>query len=177
MPGRHFSAGNVQDYYNRRNERAVADFDTPNYLTTSVNWGLPFGKGKPFFNHSAMADALVGGWQLNGIANYHSGAPLGLTVSSNTADNFGTSLRPNYIGGTVTTPGSVESKLNDYFNVSAFGAPAPYTLGNTGRLLPYLRGPSAFGLDISIFKDIPIRERLHAEFRAEAFNILNHPDI
>ncbi len=173
--GETFSAGNIQDYYNRRNERSVADFDTPNYLTTSVNWELPFGKGKPFVNHSGLGNALLGGWQLNGITNFHSGSPLGLTTSSNTADNFGTALRPNYLGGNVTVPGSVESKLNDYFNLSAFGTPAPYTLGNAGRLLPYLRGPSAFGLDLSVFKNIPIRERLHMEFRAEAFNILNHP--
>ena len=173
--GETFSAGNIQDYYNRLNERSVADFDTPNYLTTSANWELPFGKGKSFINHSGVGNALLGGWQLNGIVNFHSGAPLGLTTSSNTADNFGTALRPNYVGGNVTTPGSVESKLNDYFNVSAFATPAPYTLGNVGRLLPYLRGPSAFGLDMSIFKNIPVRERLHLEFRAEAFNLLNHP--
>ena len=173
--GETFSAGNIQDYYNRQNERSVADFDTPNYLTTSVNWELPFGKGKPFLSNSGVGNAIAGGWQLNGIVNFHSGSPLGLTTSSNTADNFGTALRPNYVGGNVNVPGSVESKLNDYFNVSAFATPAPYTLGNAGRLLPYLRGPSAFGLDLSIFKNIPIRERLHLEFRAEAFNILNHP--
>lgn len=173
--GETFSAGNIQDYYNRRNERSVADFDTPNYLTTSVNWELPFGRGKAFINHSGLGNALLGGWQMNGIANFHSGSPLGLTTSSNTADNFGTALRPNYVGGTVTVPGSVESKLSDYFNVLAFATPAPYTLGNAGRLLPYLRGPSAFGLDLSIFKTIPVRERLRIEFRAEAFNILNHP--
>ncbi|MBV9442950.1 MAG: TonB-dependent receptor, partial [Acidobacteriaceae bacterium] len=175
--GETFSAGNIQDYYNRRNERSVADFDTPNYLTLNGNWELPFGKGKPFLSNSAVGNATLGGWQLNGILNYHTGQPLGLTTSSNTANNFGTALRPNYVGGNVMTPGPVEDKLNDYFNVSAFAVPAPYTLGNTGRLLPYLRGPNAFGLDISMFKNIAIYERLHMQFRAEAFNILNHPQF
>ena len=75
------------------------------------------------------------------------------------------------------TPGTIEQKLNNYFNVNAFSLPAPYTLGNSGRLLPYLRGPGAANLDLSLYKNIPIRERLHMQFRAEAFNILNHPQF
>ena len=74
------------------------------------------------------------------------------------------------------TPGPIEQNLNNYFNVSAFSLPAPYTLGNSGRLLPYLRGPGAASLDLSLY-NIPIHERLHLQFRAEAFNILNHPQF
>jgi hypothetical protein len=80
-------------------------------------------------------------------------------------------------GRPVYTSGSVASRMNDYFNLSAFGTPAPFTYGNTGRLLPYLRGPRAVQLDMSLFKEIPIYERLHLQFRAEIFNILNHPQF
>ena len=54
----------------------------------------------------------------------------------------------------------------------AVADPAPFTYGNTGRLLPYLRGPGLVQLDMSLFKEIPVHERLHLQFRAEVFNIL-----
>ena len=85
--------------------------------------------------------------------------------------------RPSYVGGPIYMPGPISSRLNDYFNINAFQTPAPFTYGNTGRLLPYLRGPGAVQLDVSLFKEIPIYERLHMQFRAEVFNVLNHPQF
>jgi hypothetical protein len=175
--GENFSAGSIQDYYNRRNERSVASYDTPNYLTVNGNYELPFGKGKPLLGNSRTGNALLGGWQLNGIFNIHTGQPLGLTTSSNTAANYGSALRPNYNGAIVTNSGPIDQRLNNYFNINAFPLPAPYTLGNSGRLLPYLRAPGAVNLDLSMYKDIPLYERLRIQFRAEAFNILNHPQF
>jgi hypothetical protein len=183
FPGETFSAGYIQDSTNRKADRAVASFDTPNYLTVNGNWELPFGKGKAFLSHGGLTNALLGGWQLNGIFNLHTGAPLGLTTEANTLYNYGAysyssnTERPDYVGGAIYTPGSVASRVNDYFNVSAFGLPAPFTYGNTGRLLPYLRAPGEVNLDMSIFKEIPIHERMHLQFRAEVFNLLNHPQF
>jgi hypothetical protein len=155
----------------------VASYDTPNYLTVNGNYELPFGKGKPLLGNSRTGNALLGGWQLNGIFNIHTGQPLGLTTSSNTAANYGSALRPNYNGAIVTNSGPIDQRLNNYFNINAFPLPAPYTLGNSGRLLPYLRAPGAVNLDLSMYKDIPLYERLRIQFRAEAFNILNHPQF
>ena len=135
------------------------------------------------FSQSRWANAIAGGWQLNGIFNLHTGAPLGLTTQTNTLYNYGAYgyasnvERPNYVGGPVLTSGSISSRVNDYFNVGAFQLPAAFTYGNTGRLLPYLRGPGAVQLDMSLFKDIPIHERLRMQFRAEVFNLLNRPQF
>lgn len=183
FPGESFSAGYIQDSYNRRADRSVASFDTPNYLTVNGNWDLPIGKGQTFLNRGGWANALVGGWQLNGIFNMHTGSPLGLTTQTNTLYNYsaygyaGNVERPNYVGGAVYTPGSIASRVGDYFNVGAFGLPEPFTYGNSGRLLPYLRGPGAVQLDMSLFKEIPVHERMHLQFRAEVFNLLNHPQF
>jgi hypothetical protein len=177
FPGENFSTGSIQDAYNRHADRAVANFDTPHYLTVNGNWELPLGKGKPFLNNSKWGNAILGGWQLNGILNVHSGQPLGLTTVTNTAYNYGTTQRPNYVGGVIMTPGSISNNLNNYFNVNAFAIPAPYTYGDTGRLLPYLRAPGAAQLDMSLYKNIPIHEQMHLQFRAEVFNLLNHPQF
>ena len=183
FPGENFSAGYIQDAYNRRADRAVATYDTPNYLTINSNWELPIGKGKAFVNGGGWSTAVLGGWQLNGIFNMHTGAPLGLTTEANTLFNYGAYSyasnvqRPDYIGGPVYTSGSVANRVGDYFNVNSFQVPASFSYGNTGRLLPYLRGPGAVQLDVSLFREIPIRERLHMQFRAEVFNVLNHPQF
>ncbi len=182
FPGENFTWGGIQDADNRRADRAVASFDTPNYLAINGNWQLPFGRGRAFL-HSGWSNAILGGWQLNGIFNIHSGQPLGLTTETNTLFNYGAYgffsnvQRPNYLGGPIYTSGSVASRVNDYFNASAFAIPPPFTYGNTGRMLPYLRAPGALQLDMSLYKDIPIHERLRLQFRAEVFNILNHPQF
>ena len=187
FPGENFSGGYIQDSTNRRADRSVANFDTPNYLAINGNWDLPFGKGRSFLSNGGWTSAVFGGWQLNGIFNMHTGAPLGLSVLTNTLYNNGAYgwsgaiegnvQRPNYVGGNVYTSGSVASRVQEYFNVNAFALPAPFTYGNTGRLLPYLRGPGAIQLDMSLFKEIPVYERMHLQFRAEVFNLLNHPQF
>lgn len=187
FPGENFAGGYIQDSTNRRADRAVAAFDTPNYLAINGVWDLPFGKGKPFLSNGGFANAIFGGWQLNGILNVHSGDPLTLTDATNTLYNDGAYgwssniqgnvQRANYVGGPVYTSGSVASRVNEYFNLNAFAIPAPFTYGNTGRLLSYLRGPGAVQLDMSLFKEIPVHERMHLQFRAEVFNLLNHPQF
>ncbi|MGI8989447.1 MAG: carboxypeptidase regulatory-like domain-containing protein [Bryobacteraceae bacterium] len=175
--GESFSLGNIQDYYNRRTERAVASFDTPHFLAINGNWELPFGNGKALLNRHGWVDALAGGWQLNGIATMHSGAPLGLTTVTNTARNYGSAQRPNYLGGDPEGHGPIADRLNQYFNAAAFAVPAPYTYGNTARLLSWLRAPGVGNLDLSVFKDIPVHERMRLQFRFEVFNVMNHPQF
>jgi hypothetical protein len=91
--------------------------------------------------------------------------------------SFEGTQRPNWNGDTQTVDGSISNRLNDYFNTAAFTAPAPYTYGNVGRLIPSLRGPGIVNLDISLDKEFSVFERVKLQFRAEAFNSLNHPQF
>lgn len=175
FPGGSFGGTGIQDWNNLRSEWAVASFDTPQYFALSGIYDLPFGHGRRFFNHNEVANYLIGGWQLNDITSVISGTPQEVFTASNTLFNYGGSQRANWNGKNPSLGGSITSRLNEYFNVNDFSQPAPFTYGNSPRMLSELRAPSSFSMDMSLIKKIPIWERLTGEFRVEAFNIFNHP--
>jgi outer membrane receptor protein involved in Fe transport len=176
FPGENFGVDAIQDYNNRRNERAPADFDSTHYFAVNSVYELPAGSGKKFLNHG-IGNTILGGWQLNGIAVFHSGFPLEMTTAVNNLFNYGGTQRPNWSGQDPTTSGSMSSRINQYFNPAVFSQPAPYTFGNVARQLAILRSPGLANLDLSVFKNFPIHERLKLQFRAEAFNLMNHPQF
>lgn len=160
-----------QDPFNLEAERAVCGYDVRHNLVGSFIYELPFGKGKRFFDDSnSVVNAILGGWQVNGIVNVRTGLPVNVIRSS--AD--GTSLRPNVTGDpTIDNP-----TLDQYFNTAAFSITGlgANGLGNAGRNL--LRGPGYSNLDMSLFKKFSlasIREGMNLEVRFEFFNITNTP--
>lgn len=165
--------GPVQDFSNLAGERAVFSNDLTHNLSLSGVWELPFGKGKPYLQHG-FGSTLLGNWQYNAIATFKSGYPLSVGVATNTLNNNGGSQRASYVrGSTPTLSGSVQKRLNRYYNIDAFRAPGPFTYGNTPRYISQLRAPGVANYDMSVFRNIPIYENLKVEFRVEAFNIFN----
>jgi hypothetical protein len=138
-------------------------------LTLSYLWELPFGKGKTYLSHGGPLDWLLGGWQTNGILTVQSGLPFSPVLQTSTT-NTGTGSRPNVVG-----PANYPHTMQHWFDPSAFATPAAYTYGNAGR--DTLLGPGRTNWDMSLFKDFTIREQTVLEFRAEAFNIFNHPQL
>ncbi|HEY1950942.1 MAG TPA: TonB-dependent receptor [Bryobacteraceae bacterium] len=177
FPGESITGTAFQDPNNRRSERALAPFDAPQSFTVNTYYDLPFGHGHSLLANKGTWTQVLGNWRIAGITTYRSGVPLGLTTASNTLGSFEGTQRPNWNGDTQTVDGSISNRLNDYFNTAAFTAPAPYTYGNVGRLLPSLRGPGIVNLDISLDKEFSVFERVRLQFRAEAFNSLNHPQF
>lgn len=175
FPGSTVSGGGIQDWDNLAEEWSVAEFDTPHDLVVSGVYELPFGQGKRFLSHSRAANYLVGGWQLNGITSVVSGTPFGVYTARNTLFNYGGSQRANWNGRDASKGGKIADRLNEYFNVSDFSQPAPFSYGNSSRLISNLRTPGTVSTDLSGIKRVPIFENLSAEFRAEAFNLFNHP--
>ncbi len=140
-------------------------------LTLSFLWALPFGKGMPWLNTGGVTNAVLGGWQLNGILFTQSGLWFAPVLNSPTT-NTGTSSRPNLIPGAhVVYPKTI---LN-WFLPSAFSTPAAYTYGNASR--NSLLGPGRTNFDTSLFKSFPIHEQINLQFRVEAFNVFNHPQF
>jgi hypothetical protein len=168
------NTGGIQNIYNGQAERAVSSNDRSRRLVISGTYQLPLGRGKALGKSwNRGVDALIGGWQVNGIYTYQTGFPLSVTAQ-NTCTNCGiNTLRPNNNGQSAELSGPVSQRLTKYFNTSVFSQPAAFTLGNAPRTLPDVRGPSSENIDFSLFKLFRPMERLTVEFRAEAFNILN----
>jgi hypothetical protein len=115
---------------------------------------------------------LVSGWQLSGNFTYSSGAPWNVTLAWDQAGNGETGEeRPNIISGVNPILGNV----NQWGNPAAFSVPAVGTLGDLQR--DYLSGPGLVDLDMALLKDTRLSEKFRLQFRAEFFNVANHPNL
>jgi len=168
-------AGNVQNNYNLRAERSLALYDTPHRAVISYIVDLPFGKGQPIGRDaSGVLDRLISGWGINGVTTFQSGNPLPVSnVATNTSNSFGGGQRPNRTGISAQVDGSAQSKLNQWFNTSAFSLPAAFTFGNSARTMPDVRSHGINNFDFTMFKNTKITERTGLQFRAEIFNLFN----
>ena len=156
-----------QDSTNLRNEYGPSDFDARNRLVLSGFYNLPF-KG----------NRLVSGWELALIQTVQSGNPLTAYMSGVSGLFPGAVVRPN-----VSGPIQVTGNPADWIaNPQVFTNPCSLATGalvcspgNEGR--NSIIGPDFVDTDFSLIKDTKITERVGAEFRAEAFDIFNHPDF
>jgi Carboxypeptidase regulatory-like domain/TonB-dependent Receptor Plug Domain len=131
----------------------------------SARYALPVGK----------TSKLFGGWQVNGIATLLTGFPFTPLVGSNRSGDGDTrnpdrpSLNPAFSGPIIL------NSPNQWFNPNAFILPAAGTFGNLGR--GTFVGPGLADLDMSLFKTTAVSEKMSLQFRAEFFNVLNHPNF
>ncbi len=177
---------------NRALDWGPSQIDLTHSFTASVLYDLPFGRGKRFGSTwSAPANAILGNWQVNVIEKITSGFPLFMTAGNNASGvNFewnGASLnRPNEVGdpnkpGTVAAnptcnaPSQVHT-LAHWFNQCAFEDAPPGELGNSPRAPIF--GPGFVNTDLSLIKSFRLpREGMALDFRAEFFNLFNHPQL
>ena len=163
------------DNNNLRLNRSLTMLDIAHRLVANYQYELPFGKGKRFLNQGWALNAIVGGWSVNGITTVQSGFPISITQNTNTTGSQGGTQRPDSVLGQSTrSPGSVEQRINGYFNLAAFRNAPLYHFGTVGRFLPDIWGPYLFTWNLSFLKQIPIREAVRMELRGELFNALNH---
>ncbi len=148
--------------YDPGHNRGPADYDVAHTFSTSAIYELPFGR-----------DQWYGGWQTSGILYIRSGIPVTITQTQNLSSTSTINQnRPNRIGnGALDNP-----TIDRWFDAAAFAPPADTTgtYGDAGRNI--LRGPGQWNIDFSIIKTTRIGGVI-TEFRAEAFNLLNHPQF
>jgi hypothetical protein len=162
-----------------RSERGLSAFNFGKKLTISGLWELPFGRGKQFGKGmNRFADIIVGGWQLGGIFTLEGGFPLSAACQNGaTYQNTDGTCRPDATG---ISPNLANPDPAQWFNPAAFvnrtefvNNVGPYRYGNSAR--NNLVGPGLVELDGSLFKSFKPTERVKVDFRAEFFNLPNHP--
>ena len=166
----------------------LSELNLNHSFTASVLYDLPFGKGKQFGGTwNGATNAVFGNWQVDLIERATSGFPLYVVDSADESGTFfsynGFTLqRPNQVGdpnkggGGANCPTQVHT-VQHWLNPCAF-APAPVgELGTAARAPAY--GPRFVNTDFSLIKDFPFefREGMNLQFRAEFFNLFNHPQF
>lgn len=157
----------VQDFRNLRAERALSDFDARQRFVLSGVYLLPFQSRQGF------AKRLVEGWSISPIVNLQSGNPFSPIIQ--VVDTRG-SLEPFNrpflaTGAPLTVPNRSPSQ---WINPAAFVRQAT-GFGSAGRNI--LTAPGFQDVDFSVAKNTAIKERFSLQFRAEAFNLFNHPNF
>jgi hypothetical protein len=158
-----------------RLEKSLASFDVPDRLVISYVLDVPVGKGRKYLaNANGLVQSTIGGWGVEGVTTLQSGFPLHFGTNVNLTNSYGGGSRPNVtVGCNETTSGSATARLTDWFNTACFTQPAPFTFGSESRTDPNLRAQGIDNFDFSAFKNFPIGEKVHFQFRAEFFNIFN----
>ncbi len=171
----------AQNPFDLAAERGPSLFDARHRLVFSYQWSLPF-----FHQAAGLTQAALGGWQLNGIFTAMSGTPFTVFDSTDVSDQGGapeitgfSANRPNVIAG--EDPNSGPKTVGAWLNRAAFAQVIPdpnspvQQFGNAGRNIGV--GPRFADWDFSIFKIFRVTESKDIQFRAEFFNILNHPNF
>jgi hypothetical protein len=166
----------IQNPYNLQADKGPSATDLPQIFSTAWVYALPFGKGGKFSSGSPVVNALIGGWNLNGVLSLNSGTAFDVGSGKDVAEtgnfNFGNGYgyeRANLVGSLYPSSKSPA----EWINIASFQRPALGTFGNLGR--DSLRSDWYKNLDLSLFRQFPITERFRIEFRFEAFNVTNTP--
>ncbi|MFN7925298.1 MAG: TonB-dependent receptor [Bryobacteraceae bacterium] len=156
--------GGMIDVYNRRLNKVLSGFDTPNIWIGSWVYHMPFGKGRAHgSNWRGATNAILGGWDLDGIARVQSGQPVAIG-----GNNIGRSAK-------LDSP-----TLARWFDTSAFVNTPAFTFQTTGPRSPDVRNDFTRNLDAVLVKNFTptIKDReLGIQFRAECFNVTNTPQF
>jgi hypothetical protein len=154
--------------------KGLSQFDQTHRVVVSYVYELPFGKGRKWLDRGGVLDAVLGGWKNSGSFIAHSGIPF-------TIDSGGPNLTgaiSGYIYADCLASPTGPKTTSEWFNTAAFADPAAYRFGTCGR--DTVRGPGSWDYDMSLAKDfrLPIRwETTRLQFRADAFNVFNHPNL
>ncbi|HLH37297.1 MAG TPA: carboxypeptidase regulatory-like domain-containing protein [Alloacidobacterium sp.] len=157
-----------QNPYNPSANRSAAGFDLTHVLSINTLYEIPIGKGKRFSTGSNIADYILGNWQINALITGRSGQTFSPVYGTDIANIGGSFVYLNQVGN----PHLSKRTKDEWFNTAAYEVPAKFTFGNAGR--NSLRSQPYWDLTPSVIRRFPLRESLQFEFRAEAFNALNH---
>ena len=169
----------IQNPYDVNADKGPSAIDLPQIFVASWTYHLPFGSGHQLASNNSVLNYVIGGWELNGILTLTSGQPFDVGEGGDPAltQNFGCCNgyydRLNVVKGQPLY--AAHKGPAGWLNPNAFTAP-PTALGSFGDLgRNALRGDNFKNIDLSLFKQFPIKESYRFEFRFEMFNSFNTP--
>lgn len=152
-------------------DHSYARFDVRNRAVISGGYALPFGKGRSLLQHG-VGNAIAGGWALQTAVQLRGGYPFSPSRSGVTFGTY-TPGRVNLAPGRTLDSAFLSNRsINRWFDASAFTDPGGTVQGNVRRNT--LVGPGTVQFDLSAIKSFQIKERITTQFRAEAYNVINH---
>ena len=159
-----YESWGAQDERNLHLERGLSFFDVRYRFSTGFVYSI---------QPAPVMKVALKNWQLSGNVTLQTGTPQNDAYFSQNYANSGTPNRPNLVPGQSIL--AAHPTANEFYNLAAFSAPAPYTFGDAGRdILP---GPGNAVVDLALHRRFYIAEHRTIEARAEVFNSLNHPNI
>jgi hypothetical protein len=166
-----------QDLYDKKAEWGPCYYDSTHVLTSYATYDIPVGHGRKYMaNMNKVADAVVGGWQVNGILSLHGGFPLTLSggdaSGTNSRGSRADCIAPPHVFGTQNAS-AADGGGYQWFDPNSYGPAAPGTFGSCG--VGTVRGPGLNTIDLSLAKFFSITEKQNVEFRAESINFTNTP--
>ncbi len=157
-----------QNSFNLKGEKGNSDFDVTNSFSAYAQYDVPGGSRGPKW--------LTNGWQLNSLWTFHGGMPFSVTATNQNSGNGESADRANQIGNPFAGVNhSIVNGSVQWFNTAAFADPALGTYGTSGR--GQYRNPGFQDVDVSVFKNTKLYERLTLQLRVEMFNIYNHTNL
>jgi hypothetical protein len=185
--------GASQQYGLRRTlDRGLSDFDIRHRITTSFFYNLPSAaRTSGPFPYAFLQ--MLGGWRAGGIVSFRTGVPTTAQINVRRPGYLFAATRPNLLPGQSSNPtkgvsagckdpvtgaivleaGQQIGGPNLFFDPCVFSVPEAGTIGNLGRNT--LIGPSVFNVDVSLQREFKIGNNDSLQFRAEFFNLMNHP--
>ncbi len=178
-----------RNFYDRQIDRGNSSFDVRNHLASDFIYNLPVGRGEAFGrNWSGLKNQALGDWRLTGLLQFQSGYHFTPVTSADPANSptYQGVARPNLVANPLDfsygqsqqaamgCPVGHQSK-ECFFNPAAFTLANPGQFGNAGRNI--LVGPGLADVDFGLFKEFPFGEDRRVQFRAEFFNLFNHPNF
>ena len=200
QPG--FGGGaNWQNFANPTSEKSIGSYDVKHRAIVNYVLDLPFGKGQKWMNQGGVSNAILGGWQANGITTLQSGFPYSFANTGadstlfQSGQNFSNvwgagSARPDILPGCNLNNSLTylqKYKQNAFFNKACLvpaGTSAPgaaqtdlqkLMFGNAPRNTDAIRGQKLVNFDFTLGKSVTFADRYKVAFKAEFFNIFNHP--
>jgi hypothetical protein len=172
--------GSFNNPTNMRADYGLSNFSRTHNFRVSAVYDIPG------HYQNSLVNGLIGGWQLSTVSAYTSGAPFSVSVGYARTGTGGYTPRPNFVAGCNRylpdnqrlLPANGQVGLQGWYNPACYSAPPIGEFGNLGR--DTLVGPNLWNIDSSLSKDTKIRklgETASLQFRAEFFNIVNHPSF